>query len=224
MSSAKPPRVLVISSHAFNLYYGAGIALTNYFKGWPKDRLAEIYRDYIIPDKSVCDLYYELGPREICWLWPLSLFFKIHFRERVLTSFSFRENNGGLTLFKKVGQRILRTLGGSQMLVRARLSTELNDWVAKFQPDIIFTQLGDELLMDLIWAISEKHNVPISFQITDNWLDDIYLKGLLAPIFRKKILIKTEAIIKKAKVRWVISDLMGSDLSLIHISEPTRPY
>ena len=54
-------RVLVISTVSFNLEAGGGVTMSNLFKGWPKDRIAQIY-SYGVKNKdlSVCRTYYHI--------------------------------------------------------------------------------------------------------------------------------------------------------------------
>lgn len=55
------PRVLVISTVSFNLEAGGGVTMSNLFKGWPQDRIAQIYSFGVKnKDMSVCRTYYHI--------------------------------------------------------------------------------------------------------------------------------------------------------------------
>lgn len=55
------PRVLVISTVSFNLEAGGGVTMTNLFRGWPINRIAQIYSHGVRnKDKSVCRTYYHI--------------------------------------------------------------------------------------------------------------------------------------------------------------------
>ena len=41
------PRILVVTGNNFNLVTGGGITLTNLFRGWPADRLANLHDRFI---------------------------------------------------------------------------------------------------------------------------------------------------------------------------------
>jgi glycosyltransferase involved in cell wall biosynthesis len=53
------PRVLCMSSSVFNPLTGGGITLTNLFTDWPRERIAMIHNDAILPDPSVCDNFFK---------------------------------------------------------------------------------------------------------------------------------------------------------------------
>ncbi len=55
------PRVLVIATVSFNMEAGGGVTMSNLFRGWPKDRIAQIY-SYGVKnkDKSVCRRFYHV--------------------------------------------------------------------------------------------------------------------------------------------------------------------
>ncbi|NEQ53118.1 MAG: glycosyltransferase family 4 protein [Leptolyngbya sp. SIO3F4] len=55
------PRVLVISTVSFNLEAGGGVTMTNLFRGWPINDIAQIYSHGVNnKDKSVCRTYYHI--------------------------------------------------------------------------------------------------------------------------------------------------------------------
>lgn len=57
------PRVLVIATVSFNWEAGGGVTMCNLFKGWPKNRIAQIYTYGVLnKDMSVCRTYYRLPP------------------------------------------------------------------------------------------------------------------------------------------------------------------
>lgn len=57
------PRVLVIATVSFNWEAGGGVTMCNLFKGWPQNRIAQIYTYGVLnKDMSVCRTYYRLPP------------------------------------------------------------------------------------------------------------------------------------------------------------------
>ncbi len=57
------PRVLVIATVSFNWEAGGGVTMCNLFKGWPTNRIAQIYTYGVRnKDMSVCRTYYRLPP------------------------------------------------------------------------------------------------------------------------------------------------------------------
>jgi hypothetical protein len=78
------PRILVVTGNNFNLVTGGGITLTNLFRGWPADRLANLHDDATPVDRTVCRNFYRLTEQEIRWVWPFSLVRRSygHFKRR----------------------------------------------------------------------------------------------------------------------------------------------
>lgn len=203
------PRVLIVNTHVFNLYTGGSIALTNYFKGWPKDKIAQVYSDNRPADHTVCDRFYELGPNEIHYCWPLSIAFRRYFSNR--RPGGVQEGGPADEGFspQKLFGWIIRALGGKALFHRVRLSPQLEEWIREFKPTLLFTQLGDLPQMDLIWEISEKFGIPISLQIPDNWLENDYRTGLFSFYLRARLRKMAMKIVKKSVLNYGISDMMG---------------
>ena len=59
MTLADFPRILVVTSNNFNQVTGGGITLTNLFRGWPADRIANLHEDPTPEDDSVCRRFYR---------------------------------------------------------------------------------------------------------------------------------------------------------------------
>src|SRR3972149_6026514 len=67
------PRVLVVTSNNFNQITGGGITLTNLFRGWPVERIANLHEDTRSPDNSVCGTFYKLSGVEVRPIWQFSM-------------------------------------------------------------------------------------------------------------------------------------------------------
>ena len=46
--------MLVVTCNNFNLVNGGGITLTNLFRGWPHERIANVHDDAMPDDRRVC--------------------------------------------------------------------------------------------------------------------------------------------------------------------------
>ncbi len=187
--SSQWPRVLVITKYPFNLRDGGGVALTNYFQGWPKENIAQAYLSgpHGAPDASVCQSFFELTHREIKRLWPLSLYDRCKPAKAALPATPATATPHQATIKRGLIRKsavslkyslsaILRSYGAS-FGVDGRISNELADYIRQFQPQIIFTTLGDLSFIRLTRKISKEFNIPISVQICDDWMSDQYVRG-----------------------------------------------
>src|SRR5260221_4620728 len=64
------PRVLFITSAAFNHVSGGGITFSNLFRGWPRDLIATVPNDATPVTTDIRERYYRLSEREIN-TWPI---------------------------------------------------------------------------------------------------------------------------------------------------------
>jgi glycosyltransferase involved in cell wall biosynthesis len=193
------PRVLFITPHAFNKLTGTGITFTNLFGDWPKDRIATAHDDSVAVTTDVCDIYYRLGSDEI------------------------RKFGGALTnrpgpqtgADSEPGKSASGMLRGIKKIVfgdglpqRGVLSPGLEAWIEVFRPDVIYTILGSNGLMDIVEAVHRRFGVPLVVHIMDDWMAGAFRGGLLGPIQRRRMLRGIRRIIEKSSLRLGICDAM----------------
>src|ERR1700733_2919069 len=127
------PRILIVTSNNFNLVTGGGITLTNLFKGWPADRIANLHEDPQPEDRSVCASFYRLTGKEIQPIWPFSLIMGSEDTGALVSSATSAANPLA---------NVSKVIFGDGVPRRAVLSAPLRDWLDKFQPEIIYSFLG----------------------------------------------------------------------------------
>jgi len=167
------PRVLFVTSHAFNHLTGGGVTFSNLFQGWPRDRLATIHNDVVPTADDVCNRYYVLGRRELDLAPPLDRLRDLARGGRSDAS----SGAGGLpqgnpqTAARQSGlmKQIALGLLGSAPPQRARLSAELAAWIDAYRPNILFTVLGSNAMMDLIEQIRLGFRLPMVVHMMDDW-------------------------------------------------------
>lgn len=199
------PRVLLVNHHTFGKDHGAAIALRNLFAGWPKDRLASIYGEAVVPDDDLCAKFFRLTDDEMRLMWPIPALDRWLRREPLAagaTSTTTPSNGSHLT---RLGIRIF---GPDGLRVRAIITNELSRWIEEFQPDLIFTTLGNLFYIRLTAALSERFRIPVALKITDDWPHSIYRKGLFAPYLRHAMKAELQHLIASATVTMAICDSM----------------
>ncbi len=203
--SAELPRVLVVTSNNFNLVSGGGITLTNLFRGWPHDRLANLHEDVLPEDPSVCRTFYRLTEEEIRWVWPFSLIRTWYGRKKqqAISSGGPAAGPGGHGWLSRV-KRVL----GDGAPKRARLTPALIEWVETFRPTLLYGFLGSLEQITLIRSLAARFSLPMVVHMMDDWPAVLHTSGLLSPIMGPLIRQELKSALKEARVRLAICDEM----------------
>lgn len=196
------PRVLFITPHAFNKVTGTGITFSNLFRGWPKDRISTVHDDTIAVTTDVCDSYYQLGSDEIRKFGgSLTNKPSPQFLPQTASTPPPQPRPKSLQAVKKL-------IFGDGLPQRGVLTPRLEAWIEDFCPDVIYTILGSNGLMDIVEEIERKFNVPMVVHIMDDWMSGAFRNGLLGQLQRQRMLRSIRRIVEKADLRLGICDAM----------------
>ncbi|HKY22410.1 MAG TPA: glycosyltransferase family 4 protein [Vicinamibacterales bacterium] len=198
------PRVLVATPNNFNLEAGAGITLSNLFRGWPIDRLANVHEDRTPADRSVCRNSFRLTHREVQWAWPFSLI------EPPATGAQNDYGTSAVTL-PHPGAAWKRCLVGDGIPRHITISSSLASWIETFKPQMIYTHLGSLAQIRFARAVADRWRLPLAVHIMDDWPSVVYTTGLLGPLLRRIILRDLRDVLARATSRMAISDAMASE-------------
>jgi glycosyltransferase involved in cell wall biosynthesis len=201
--SAPPgaPRVLFITPAAFNRTTGGGITFGNLFAGWPKDRLATAHTDPIPTTTETCERYFELGPREIR-------------RAGVLERLAPAAGGGAAAGHgaPRGRARVLRAakwlVFGDQLPDRGALSDDLARWIEAFHPELLYTILGTNAMMQLVDAVQRRFALPLVAHMMDDWPATSYRGGALGPVARRRMDRLLRELLRRADGRFGICDAM----------------
>lgn len=210
MTSTRRPRVLFVTSSAFNHITGGGITFSNLFRGWPQDRLATVHSDTVPPADDVCRTYYRLGPQEID-RWP-GLFRKGPVRSGGSVAAAPRSN--GLL------QRTKSALVGNAWPDTGRLSQALEHWISEFRPDVLYTILGTIGMMELVDRIRQRFDLPLVVHFMDDWASHLYRGGLAAPIPNARMRRLLRMLVAAAADRLAI----GEDMAAAYEARYGKPF
>ena len=181
------PRVLFVAPHAFNRITGGGITFSNLFRGWPQEALATVHNDPEPTTDDVCNRYYVLGERELDLAPPFN---RLRRGYRATVGGAKDGSAAGVAaapgLVSRVKALTLRLLGDS-FPERACLTRELEAWIAAFRPQVIYTILGSNGMMELIEGIRLRFDLPVVVHIMDDWMTSYHRRGLLGPWQRRKM-------------------------------------
>lgn len=227
MSSYKYPRLLVVTANAFGQQTGTGISLTNLFKGWPRDRIANLHREYGAPDETVCDRFFYLSEAEMPWHPPITQLAGAVRRMRRVAS---KDDAIGVhavsserarqtadetrspqpPLSRLLPQRVIDLLvvgGIIDWRSEAELTPELRAWMDDFRPQIVYSNLGDLGFMKLVRLIAERYQVPTTIQMSDDWPNGRY-RSLFSRWLRTRMESELQTALARARLRFGICDAM----------------
>lgn len=218
-SPDKYPKILVLSRVPFNFNNGTGVALSILFESWPKNRIAQLYAKghENIPDKTICDNYYQLGAVELPRLFPLN--FYDYFKGRSIISAVEppsdigSQNSKGATVpnnFKRLKSKIAKILHEYGWLYPTDcfLSEELRVFLDKFSPDLIFSVPAELAFIRLTSQISRYLDIPFAVQVYDNWMATHYGRGLSVVRKRQQLNREFSGLLENASIRFGICELM----------------
>ena len=203
--SPELPRILIITSNNFNLVTGGGITLTNLFRGWPHDRLANLHEDVLPEDQSVCRTFSRLPEEEIRWLWPFSLV-RAWYGQKKPPALSAEGGSSGPGGQGWLGS-VKRMLGDGAPK-RARLTPALIEWVERFRPTLLYGFLGSLEQLTLTRSLAARFRLPLVIHMMDDWPAVLHSTGLLSPIVGPLIRHELQCVLREARGRFAICDAM----------------
>jgi hypothetical protein len=185
--------VLVISREPFGAKNGFGIWLKMLFAQWPRDRIIQAFWD---PDGS--------PDSELCLD-----FYKIDLPKKTFNPISL------LTVLRQYLRGNYITLDG---ISTAKITISFEDWVEKYNPDIIYTGLGPLWLLRFLYKVVCKYRCRLVVHVLDDFVRDWpacghSLRRLLPVTWMLNIWIKCvlKNIIFLSDKRFTVSDDMARE-------------
>ena len=214
--SKKYPKVLMVGRNYFCREEGCGVTMANLFKGWPKDRIAVVTYEIDPCEEEICNRSYLLGFDEIRMIWPFSLF-QNKVISGIITSYkgerkekpacSFRKKSLYLVL-KKIIITFFSFLSLYPLLVEIRISHKLLKFIDEYNPNIIYSQLANPVVISLVSSLHHARKVPIVLYIQDDWPKVIGKMGIFQFFLSRKFDREFRNLINKASVLIGISTAM----------------
>jgi glycosyltransferase involved in cell wall biosynthesis len=217
------PRVLIVNAEPINRCNATGITMGNLFRGWPKDRIAQIYLRYYLkdslPDATACEKSWYLEIEDLrmpeCARKMITFYRRYQERSTRQSETSLMSSLSNPLLRKTLSGSIVRSV--KELFFQAmefssfRVSEELIDWIEEFRPDVIYSILGNLLILKLVKEIADKFAMPIVPHFMDDWIITCNREGLLNNILRRSLLERTNYLIRNAPVLMVISEAMANE-------------
>ena len=205
----KFPKVLIINLEPFNSTSGTGITLSNIFGGWDSDSIAQIYMSDLSPDYNICKNYFKLSPKILPFDYYIrnvvSLFKKSKPQSNKPAAISKSSNKISLKNTIHLNSRAIADLSLLQ------IPDELLKFVEKFNPDIIYSTLGNIWIIKLTNEISSRIKKPIVPHFMDDWTSSLYFQNELFGLARKRFDDYFNLLLTKSSFGLCISEQMAKE-------------
>lgn len=202
------PRVLFLTAAAFNKVTGGGVTFTNLFAGWPQDRIATIHNDTTPVSMDVCTQYYRLGVGEI---HKRGLLRYLRPKQPHVGNSSSQGVAAPRISLRSMAMAAKMIFFGNAVPDVGRLTPELDAWVAAYKPDVLYTILGTNAMMDLAKALCDRFGLALVVHLMDDWPAVAYRGGLLSWFSRRRMQKSLQHLISRADVRMGICEDMAGE-------------
>lgn len=196
--------MLFVTPAAFNRTTGGGITFGNLFAGWPKEALATAHSDPIPVTTETCERYYRLGPEEVRRWGPLE---RVAPAAGSLGLQGSESRRSGFHESLRIGKALLF---GNQLPDEGVLSPKLAAWIEPFKPQVLYTILGSNGMLDLVDAIQRRYALPLVVHMMDDWPETSYRGGALGFLARSHMETTLRSLLARAAARLGICDAMCS--------------
>ena len=201
------PKILIIGQ-AFHSNSGGGITLSNLFKDWPKERIANLVDFMPFSNNNYSDINtFELACyKKIFRVFAVNKLKKNSIEQISETTSDINSINNKI---KKIVLKILSFTGLSHMIYSYTLKKDFWEWIRLFNPDIVYTQLSSRDSIKLAKEIHQKLNKKLAIHIMDDWPTTIGANSLFHKFWNKKINIEFKELLEKASIFLSISEGMA---------------
>lgn len=208
-------KILIIANNALSSTQNNGKTVRSLLAKIPKNNLAQFYfGTNESPDVESCENYYRVT--EIDQLKAIARFsFKTTNTHANLLSSSGCVMNESV-LIKKL-KKINKTLAPFRDIIW-RMDTwdteELDLWIRKFNPDLIFAVLGGGIFGHrIVQVVSDQYQIPYVAYFTDDYYINDCSTNIIQKLYYKQLRRTYRETIKKAALCYTIGSLMSAEYS-----------
>jgi glycosyltransferase involved in cell wall biosynthesis len=165
------PKVVVLCDEPINKVSGGGVTMGNLFRGWPKDRLGQVFAHHRFEiDTDICENYLRLGDHKM----------------------------PGRDLVPKQVRRMRKLVKRLRGIIRPGFRVDYErvlHWVRQFEPDLIYAQ-PTAYPMYTWWVprwLSRDLDIPLVNHVMDDWPTELrhdwwpIYRQILTPFLRNQL-------------------------------------
>jgi len=175
MSSKTYPKILVISHNVLSDSSNMGRTISDFFTGWDKFKIAQLYFHSEVPTSNICENYFRITDVDM-----IHSIFKFKKPGMILDKakidsnrVSARTDMGAQASFYQIGARrkpyvyLLRNLLWS---TRKWKTKQLTSWISEYNPKVIFYAAGDYTFsMKIALDACQEQNIPMVVYFGDDF-------------------------------------------------------
>lgn len=216
------PRVLIVVKSQINDVDSTGMSLRNWFHGWPKNSIAQIYSGVPGKGAEMIGCSFQLGIDERR-LGRLFFGLKRSALGQSASPYGMSESRAGASrgvlrriysaLSRRIGQVLIES-GLWELLFPPRISAELGAWIEQFKPDVIFAQGCDISFMRLPVLIAKERKIPICFDVVDDWVATLYRRSILSPLVRPAVSESFRKMLECSPLCYAIGPTMSKEYAM----------
>jgi hypothetical protein len=173
-SNNRLPRVLVISFSQFSQIKSNGKTFESFFENYPRELIAQLYFAKELPDSHCCENYFRITDNDVLnrLLGKTKTCGRRISENEILDEIPNITAAGKKNVFKRTTQYNLPLLLRELMWKTGKWKTdELNKWLDEFNPDVIFSCVGDNSFgYDIIDYVKKRYNTKSSIYFTDDYI------------------------------------------------------
>ena len=205
-------KVLIVCGEPFNASSATGITLSNLFRDWPKDRIAQIYTADMMPDPEICSINWRVSNKDLIFVKQLRQLMRRDSQNVAQTeapaSTSSIQNihNAKLSIIRKILVPFID-------LLPYQLSEDMLGEITAFRPDVIYSILGGVRIIRLVNNLSERYSIPVVAHFMDDWLSTYSASGRSVATTLQRLMANqlTQQTLKKSSIGLSIGDVMADE-------------
>lgn len=206
------PKVLVISHNTFSITLNNGKTYSSIFKGWPKDKIAQLFFQNEIPDFGVCEKFFYVTDEDMLKCCKKEVGKTIRKSE----VHSIKKTKSPIHSYvRKKPMQIFSFARNIIWLSKKWNNNKLNQWLDDFNPEAIFFVGGsNSFSYKITKTIADKYNIPVYLYYTDDYITTIRTINpfwWINHLWLKKVL---KELLERVKNIFVIGEDMGAEFSL----------
>jgi glycosyltransferase involved in cell wall biosynthesis len=209
------PRVLLVNVQPISRRFAAGIVMGNLFRGWPPDRIAQVYRDDSEPDTTVCPCSWRLKVEDVPmprWLQRQAAKQKrapeAQPRVAVPGGMQRPQTRPRSWTYGVAKTVFLRYAKYAPYSIPPAICRE----VTAFEPDVIYSILESRRITHVALDFAQRLSLPLVPHFMDDWMATPASphSRLLEKWARRDLTLKTLRLLRDAPVRLTISEYMAA--------------
>lgn len=174
----KYPKVLVVAHNPFSNMQNNGKTLASFFKGWPKDKIAQLYFTYDSVENDVCDNFYRITDLDILKNIIQKENVGCKHSQKDFSDLKQKENlhKNKLyifirNLFKKRYPLMYCIRNVCWNISKPWKMDEINNWIDEINPDIVFFQSSNVYtIFKFVKNICDSRKIPLIMETTDDYV------------------------------------------------------